>query len=186
MPFAPTAPVALGAPVMPAPPAQTPTARVPAPAAGGAPAAAVTATQTPDGLDPILARGAAAGLLPFAPPAADRAGGAARLAFGPVSGIAPRMTPAARAAATRPPVARPAGSGSGGGGGSKGPQPPSGPPGSAGAGGVASGFGGVAGGMWCALLAGFILFASLERRPHRYRLVCTGPAGVAFPLRRPG
>ena len=96
---------------------------------------------------------------------------------------------AARSVVARPPVVRPAGSGSGDGGGrgdAKGPQPPSGPPGSAGAGGVASGFGGVAGGMWCALLAGFILFASLERRPHRYRLVCIGPAGVAFPLRRPG
>ena len=91
-----------------------------------------------------------------------------------------------RAGAARPPAARPAGSGSGGGGGSKGPQPPSGPPGSAGAGGVASGFGGVAGGMWCAVLACFVLFASLERRRHHFRLVCIGPAGVAFPLRRPG
>jgi hypothetical protein len=172
---------------MPAPTAPLPAARPAAPAAGSAPAAAVTTTPAPDGLDPILARGAAAGLLPFVPSPADRSAGAARLALSPVSGVGPGMTPAARAGATRPPIARPAGSGSGGGGGgSKGPQPPSGPPGSAGAGGVASGFGGVAGGMWCALLGSFVLFASLERRPHRYRLVCTGPAGVAFPLRRPG
>jgi len=158
-----------------------------APAAGGPPAAAMAAIPAPGGRDPILARGAAAGLLPFVPPPADRSGGAAPLTFGPASGIAPGTTPATPAAAARPPLARPAGSGSGGGGGgSKGPQPPSGPPGSAGAGGVASGFGGVAGGMWCAVLACFVLFASLERRRHRYRLVCTGPAGVAFPLRRPG
>ena len=96
------------------------------------------------------------------------------------------MTPAMRAgAAGRRSPGRPA-QARGGGGGSKGPQPPSGPPGSAGAGGVASGFGGVAGGMWCALLACFVLFASLERRRHHFRLVCIGPAGVAFPLRRPG
>jgi hypothetical protein len=185
VPFAAAAPVALGAPVMPASPAQVATAPRVAPAAGGSPAAAVTASPALGGRDAILARGAAAGLLPFVPPPADRSGGAGPLTFSPVSGIAPRTTPAP--AAVRPPVVRPAGSGSGGGGGgSKGPQPPSGPPGSAGAGGVASGFGGVAGGMWCAVLACFVLFASLERRRHRYRLVCTGPAGVAFPLRRPG
>lgn len=74
----------------------------------------------------------------------------------------------------------------GGSGGHKGPQPPTGPPGGVGAGGVASGFGGAAGGGWAAVLLSFVFFASPELRRYRVRLVLAGPAGTAFPLRRPG
>ena len=74
----------------------------------------------------------------------------------------------------------------GGGNGRPIPQAPLAPPGNAGAGGVAGASGGAATGVWCALLAGTLVFLAQSFRRHRFRLVAPAPGGVVFLLQRPG
>src|SRR4029453_1782414 len=71
-------------------------------------------------------------------------------------------------------------------GGGQDQQPPAGPPGNAGAGGVASGFGGMASGGWCAVLFAADLLTPPELRPHQCRLVLAAQAGATSLLHRPG
>jgi len=167
-------------------------AAVPAPEAAGGPAAPRPTTTTtapgvavapPSSPAALLRAGAENGLLPFAAPTTSAGPSALPLVVGGPGSVA-------AAAASRPgfapdgtPVREPTSGGSGGG---RTPHPPSGPPGSAGAGGVAAAFGGAAGGMWCAILLSFVFFATADLRRYRCRLVLACPAGIAFPLRRPG
>ncbi len=140
----------------------------------------------------LVARGAAAGLLPF--PAHDAVGrrdhdaitrfglgasGPVRAAFAPHPGAAPTTAGAAHRPARGP--AR-----HGGGNGRPIPPAPLAPPGNAGAGGVAGASGGAATGVWCALLAGTLVFLAQSFRRHRFRLVAPAPGGVVFLLQRPG
>jgi hypothetical protein len=66
------------------------------------------------------------------------------------------------------------------------PKSPTGPPGDAGAGGIAGAPGGVAAGVWCALLLSCLLYLAQELRRHRVRLSLPAPAGVVLLLHRPG
>jgi hypothetical protein len=65
-------------------------------------------------------------------------------------------------------------------------MPPTGPPGNAGAGATAAGPGGVASGVWCALLLGCVLWLAMDLRGHRICLSVPAPCGVVLLLHRPG
>jgi hypothetical protein len=69
----------------------------------------------------------------------------------------------------------------------RGPGSPLGPPGrsSFGAGTTAPG-GGVASGLWCAILIALLAYAARDLRRHRHRFVLLEPVGFASPQQRPG
>lgn len=151
------------------------------PATTRAPGVTLPAGMSPD---PVIRAGASVGLLPFQADvtAATQHAGIA-IASDPISGLAAVTAPPVQVAPDGSRVRKPIPGGSGA---PKAPRAPVGPPGSAGAGGVAAAFGGAAGGMWCAILLSFCFFTSVELRRFHCRLVLAGPAGIGFPLRRPG
>jgi hypothetical protein len=124
----------------------------------------------------LLSKGAAGGLLPFAHPNPTTARRELVLTAAGSAVAAIAATSARGTAERRSVVHR--------GGGT--PKPPSGPPGDSGAGAVAGGPGGVASGVWCALLIGFVLRLAVGLRRHRICLSLPAPSGVVLLLHRPG
>ena len=128
----------------------------------------------------LLSAAAAAGLLPFARTDA----GTNRVPLLPVNPGA-AATAAATAAAGAALRAAKRITPTDGNGRDK-PKQPSGPPGNTGAGGVAGSSGGVASGVWCAVLICCALYLAAELRRLRIRPAVATPSGVLLLLQRPG
>jgi hypothetical protein len=126
----------------------------------------------------LLSAGVAAGLLPFRPDDAARAGALVPgYAAAAAAGVVKLGSEALHAAKRLPESGRSA---------PRAPKAPVGPPGNASAGGVAGGTGGAASGVWCAILLGCMLYLAQELRRHRIGLSLPAPRGVVFLLHRPG